>query len=154
MNYFFIFCFSCISIAAFSQTIERQLIGSTGFSVQLSTAGVDCTVGEPLIAFSTSADNILSQGFLQPDMDGIISVEQFESAIISLYPNPTRSQFFIETNEVITQLEMFDASGRLVFSIGLNAPSGAINPGDLGQGVYHVRITTADKIYSRKIQIL
>lgn len=154
MKYFILFMILTASYPSQAQSIERQLIGSTGFSAQLTTAGLDCTVGEPLIAFSSSADNILSQGFLQPAMDGGIYVEDIENTFLLLYPNPTRNHFFIESDEVITQLEMFDARGRLVFSKKSNMQNNAIHPGDLAQGLYHVKITIDSTNYFRKIQIL
>jgi Secretion system C-terminal sorting domain len=154
MKYFILTLFISASILSYSQSIERQLIGSTGFSVQLTTAGMDCTVGEPLIAFSSSADNILSQGFLQPDIDGVIYVEDLENTFLLLYPNPTKNNFFIKTTGAITQLEMYDAQGRLVFSTDSTIQNSVINPGDLAQGLYQVKITIDAKFYIRKIQIL
>lgn len=138
----------------FSQSIERQLIGSTGFSVQLTASGMDCTVGEPMIAFTSTAENMLSQGFLQPDMASDISVHENQSNDLIIFPNPAHDHFFVQSENIMTTLEMYDTAGRLVMKINPNTSGIDIAPVALAQGLYHLKITTTQKVLTKNIQIL
>lgn len=140
--------------AAMAQSIERQMIGATGFSMQTAVNGMDCTVGEPMIAYTTTSDNILSQGFMQPDMDGTIQVSSEELDFLLVFPNPAHDHFVLQSGEVITHMEVFDSSGRLVWSMDPHARVVDVNADALAHGLYLLRITTSAQVLIRNIQIL
>lgn len=45
-----------------------------------------------------------------------LSVHQFESIAVELYPNPTQNHFNIKTSQVIEKIRIYDVSGKLVYS--------------------------------------
>lgn len=72
----------------------------------------------------------------------------------SIYPNPTTNQFFIEanTNEKLT-MDLYDVNGRYVLNKIVNNKS-AIDVSDLNEGIYTVKIKTAEGIQNKKLVIV
>lgn len=136
------------------QSIERQLIGSTGFSAQLNNVGLDCTVGEPMISFTITENNMLSQGFLQPEISDINHISETEAMDIAIFPNPADDHFVIQSKTPLTHLTMYDSGGRIVLSLDLNTTMTEITPTAWAQGLYHLKIITANMVYSKNILIL
>jgi hypothetical protein len=154
MKFVATFLFLVTALHANAQTIERQLISCSGFSASLTTTEMDCTVGEPQIAFEATSENILSQGFLQPNIDDIIRVKESTSGFLLVYPNPTRDHFTIQSEQIIQGLELFDASGRLVFKSSPQTNLIEIHPEGIAQGFYHIKVATTQGVITKNIQIL
>lgn len=83
-NYLILFGL-CVSLLTFSQSIERSVISSFGFSYSGATLQADCTVGEVVTATGSNGGIIITQGFQQPmfaistclgdfDLNGIVNV--------------------------------------------------------------------------------
>jgi hypothetical protein len=70
------------------------------------------------------------------------------SANFSLYPNPTSSQLFIESDITIDKIEILDISGRAVKTIV--KPSYSIDVSDIPKGIYFLRLTTKDRVHTQK----
>lgn len=76
------------------------------------------------------------------------------NAQVSVYPNPTSDQFFIDANttdKLITDL--YDINGRHLFSETLSDKSN-INVATLDNGIYTLTIKTGDRIINKKLIIL
>ncbi|MBX7052628.1 MAG: T9SS type A sorting domain-containing protein [Flavobacteriales bacterium] len=147
----FLFILTGLQIDA--QTIERQLISCSGFSASLPTIEMDCTVGEPQIAFEATSENILSQGFLQPHIDDIIQVKESTSGYLLVYPNPAQDHFTIQSEQIIKGLELFDTSGRMILKSSPHTYIIEIHPECIAQGFYHIKITTTKGVFTKNIQI-
>ena len=63
---------------------------------------------------------------------------------ITLYPNPTNSVININSDTMIEQIELFDIQGRLLQTTIENKKAVKLNIADKSDGVYFVRITTAN----------
>jgi len=60
---------------------------------------------------------------------------------LSIYPNPVQNQLFIESSDKqITELIIFDITGKIIKSIGYNTK--IIDVSDLNQGVYMLKVAT------------
>lgn len=76
-----------------------------------------------------------------------MSVEDFEKEKISLYPNPVKDNFTINTNDKIEQVEIYSINGQLLKTV----KSKKINTSDLPKGNYLVKIKTDKEIFTQKI---
>lgn len=62
--------------SAFAQvTIERQVIGSTGHFSEAGPVSVSATVGEPVVQTFSFADVTLTQGFQQPRVGALMTLD-------------------------------------------------------------------------------
>ena len=102
-----------------------------------ATAGIYFDNNPPVITntYSTEFTNLLD-------------VQSFESANISVYPNPVKDQLIINSDQTILDVKIYSILGSEVFSgKGINN----INVSNLKSGVYLVSITTENGQYARKI---
>ena len=85
--FFFFILANCLlqTVTLFSQSAERSVISSFGFSFSEATIQNDCTVGEVITATGINGGTIITQGFQQPmfasssclgdfDMNGMVNV--------------------------------------------------------------------------------
>jgi hypothetical protein len=107
-------------MAAFgsAQTLDRQVIGTTGGSATSSGVTLDYTVGEVVTATAVSGTLILTQGFQQPSTQAPSSAPPVAISLnYSLYPNPTNNwiNFDLQTEvPLLFGLRLVDALGRFV----------------------------------------
>jgi PKD repeat protein len=85
----------------------------------------------------------------------IMSVRELNnSSSISIYPNPTSDQFFIEANAADKLIiDLFDVNGRHVFRKNVNNKSN-VDVTTLDVGVYSMTIKTSESIINKKLVIL
>jgi hypothetical protein len=74
------------------------------------------------------------------------SISEVENAKVSLYPNPVTNVLNIEA-EGIQEVNVLDVNGRTV----MTANSNRIDMSDLANGVYFVRVITANGVSTQKI---
>ena len=76
------------------------------------------------------------------------------STQITIYPNPTSDQFFIETNVTDKlNVDLYDVNGRHVLSTSVMDKSN-INVAFLDNGTYTLTIKTADRVINKRLVIL
>lgn len=65
-----------ISLSTFAQTITPSVINSAGGGGTVGTSGVEVyyNIGEPIITTISNGSNVITQGFLQPDIVGEFSL--------------------------------------------------------------------------------
>lgn len=68
-----------------------------------------------------------------------------------LYPNPADNKLRIKSGYPIVSVEIYDISGRRIISVKINSADADLDIDNLSCGVYIIRITTSDKIYTEKI---
>lgn len=105
------------STGLFAQTIERQVIGSTGGYSAQSNVSASFTVGETVTKTATAGTIILTQGFQQTDVQ-TVGIEDVSNNIkVSAYPNPTTGKVTVEvhTGEANTfNLMVYNSLGQVV----------------------------------------
>lgn len=143
-----------------AQPIKQQVIASAGSYTDNGSISLSTTVGEPVTAILSVSATILTQGFQQPHYDVISSVlENTKGNLkISVYPNPTENDIFIdilsEQGEA-AQLTVTDVLGKMLLIQNLNFnETNSVNLNHLASGQYFFRITdTQGKLLStHKIQ--
>jgi Malectin domain/Secretion system C-terminal sorting domain/Divergent InlB B-repeat domain len=73
---------------------------------------------------------------------------------IFIYPNPATDQLsYNSTNSIIENIEMFDLSGKNIYSEMVNQQSGSINLSGITKGLYLVRVKTENGTITKKITV-
>ena len=102
---------------------------------------------------TTGCSNSVNQNFVVDVCAGAISGNL---AGITVYPNPAKDQFFIESVSMSGKvlLEIYNTQGKLVHSEQINATyRNQINSGDLSNGIYLLRILQGDEVKFFKLTI-
>ena len=80
-------------------------------------------------------------------------VEGTESSKITVYPNPTRNNLTVESNEMIKNIRMINISGQVIKNITVDALNKVINVSNTEPGIYFMQIQTKENIYTKRIQV-
>lgn len=72
MKHFFLIILGLISVLLKAQSISPQVINSAGGGGPVGSTGVEVyyNIGEPVITTISNSNNVITQGFLQPDIVG------------------------------------------------------------------------------------
>ena len=149
--------------------IERSLDGINWESLgRLAAAGNSNTLREYVFMDNNPVAGDNYYRLLQMDFDGKYEyfgpVHQFISredlvSDISLFPNPsTAGRITIKTNSPMKSgdmIELYDFSGRLLFSQQINETANQIHIGlpDYPKGIYYIRFIGSDRQISKKLII-
>lgn len=130
---------SLLNCQAFTQSITPSVINSTGGTATVGNLIVEWNVGESVITTQTNGI-IVTNGQLQP-VDEIISVEELNTSWnISVYPNPTRDEFVITTqNAGIFEASLFDLAGKFISKQTLMATN-RMDVRSLANGSYYLQV--------------
>ena len=71
-----------------------------------------------------------------------LSVEDEDNSTLKVYPNPSSSAWKLESETLITQVEIIDLQGKKVMSLSPNQNSARISTDFLANGLYLSEITT------------
>jgi hypothetical protein len=83
-----------------------------------------------------------------------VDVRAFTKGNISIYPNPATAIFYIQTNTAFENsvVELYDVLGKKVISEKLSGNLSSLSLGNLGSGVYQVRVLSDNAlIYQSKL---
>lgn len=69
---------------------------------------------------------------------------EYNSLGVSVYPNPASSVIILSATQQLGQATVIDLTGKAVRSFTINAKSGQISVADLNEGMYLLRLTTAE----------
>ena len=132
----FTFLAMLCSVFCLAQNLTSSVTNLAGYD--LSTAGLITTVsiGEPAIITLTSDNNIITQGFLQPE------VLPCKDLFFSYYPNPTKGELTVEAfgcEVKIKSIQVLDIWGRLITTIP-QAKNNKLELGFLSSGVYVLKV--------------
>lgn len=82
--------------------------------------------------------------------EGTMSVADLNSAQAHIYPNPTTGIFQVET-KVNSKIEVFDVTGKIVYSTISKSNSNQINLSGNAKGVYLVKISDGKSVETKKL---
>ncbi len=74
-------------------------------------------------------------------------------AKFSVYPNPARDKFNVESNQMINEIRLIDVSGQEVINRTVDGFQTEINVNNLKPGVYFMQIHTSMGITTERVQI-
>lgn len=128
--------------------IQNSVLAACGNTMSNSTLVVEFTFGETFTQSFTNTQ-LITQGFQQPYRKKIViqpinpinnlEVDNLDFKNIKLYPNPFSNVIQIEnTSSESFQVEIFDLTGRLVFSQVITNLIQTINLEHLSSGPYQI----------------
>lgn len=95
------------------------------------------------------------QGFLVSQLYKNVStpasVNENENTSVLLFPNPTKGEFDIKSQEPLTMVEIHSVDGRLVQKAETNKYAQRVDLRDEADGVYFVSIHTNNKVITKKV---
>ena len=131
-------------VLAHSQSIERQVVASTGNFVQNTEGSLSFTIGEPTVVLGNSANSFVLQGFQQPHLiisTGIIIVNNQNPCQFALFPNPSHETLNYQSSTASATFEIYDLMGKNYGKF--SATNGAIDVEMLSAGTYFLRMECA-----------
>ena len=80
--------------------------------------------------------------------------EEISDDALMIYPNPSNDYFIVSGSELEdSQLIMYDMKGSLIMEMNLEENSTRIQTMDMLPGIYILRISSQDKVVSKKLII-
>jgi len=152
-NHHLIFCFLipiallCNTLVA--QSIQSQILSSSGYQIVFSDVLISSTVGEPVIESAINSLNMYS-GFQQGTQSTLTGTVYKPSAVSAhswqVSPNPGHGRFELKNSDTTldlsgASLEIIDMSGRLLHSEILQGPIAVFDISGHDDGIYFIRIT-------------
>ena len=83
--------------------------------------------------------------------EDVLSVEYISSTSISIFPNPTKGLFFVNSSEKINALVIRNILGSVVLSRNTDNVSDIIDLSSFNKGVYLIELNTASGIITKKL---
>jgi len=151
------------SSSLFAQSIERQVIGSTGGTATAGSLTVTSTVGEMAVTTGTSSNIILTQGFQQASSTTVSIEELGIKADYNLFPNPTTNIATLaikaENINSTATVQVFSLAGKLISTQSLSLSSGIesklrLDVSNQAAGAYLVRITDSNSSLSKSMRLI
>lgn len=145
-----------LSAGAFSQSITPEILSTSGEHYSNANAQLSWTLGELMIETESSTNNIITQGFHQPEEDAgppdFVDENNSNNIYLNIYPNPTSDQLVIEMekNEVPLNVRVVDMGGKLVKQTNINANQNRteLSLKHIANGSYMVHIFSEDEFYN------
>ncbi len=119
----------------------------------LSNDGIQ-TIYVPPMSFAGRAPDIGAYEFdtFLSDVDN--ENTKYKEIMARFYPNPSDDIINIEVEDINnTTLEIFNVSGRLIFSKGLDSKVERIDISDYAKGLYLLKVRQADAVYVGKVVV-
>jgi hypothetical protein len=150
----YLFCLG-LSISLSAQSIQNEVVSSSGASSSSTSFNVDYTVGEPVIELTSSTSFTLSQGFHQPSLY-VTAIEDLELSDISCYPNPVNDNLVVEIPSSYTDAfvyTIYDLNGKILANETIYSGSSIIDMKSFAVGNYLLQVTetSSGKSFQSKI---
>lgn len=146
-----------------AQSIEKQVIASTGGVLSNGTYEISATVGETVVETFISGTLTLTQGFQQANGSQTSVEELVVTANYKLYPNPTLGNAILELESVNSDatisLIMYNTIGKLIYSKTIILQANRITTINLdltnhSNGVYFVNILDSKSTLVNTIKLI
>ncbi|MBN2730067.1 MAG: T9SS type A sorting domain-containing protein [Bacteroidales bacterium] len=150
----YLFCLG-LTISLSAQSIQNEVVSSSGASSSSTSFNIDYTVGEPVIELTSSTSFTLSQGFHQPSLY-VTAIEDIELSDISCYPNPVNDNLVVEIPSSYTDAfvyTIYDLNGKILANETIYSGSSIIDMKSFAVGNYLLQVTetSSGKSFQSKI---
>ena len=144
------FVLSLSVLSAQDLELCRQYIGTAGSSSSLATNYVSYSIGEAVIGTQSSSSATITQGFQQPELCVVVSVdvvEAWDNWSIQVFPNPTQQQLNVQWQGIGAipdyRIRIVDGGNRNLYLSGLSDQAAAhIDLLPWPAGTYYLQIIT------------
>jgi Secretion system C-terminal sorting domain len=99
-----------------AQNLSPTVVNNSGGVISILTHSLEWSLGEIAVTTISGGGNLLSQGFLQPNLLGTVPARDlFDESKFKAYPNPVSTELILETDlKEIASVAVFDLSGKLL----------------------------------------
>jgi hypothetical protein len=134
------FCNPDLTSQGFQDTIIEK-IGFTGsymLPFDMCTMAFDGNEGGPFRCYS---DNNFAtyKPFYVNECDYLVGVDEYQILELSIFPNPSSGQLYIESELPFENIQLTDATGRTIHTFGLQAGINQMHFPGLQSGTYFIR---------------
>jgi hypothetical protein len=84
---------------------------------------------------------------------GTVGISELPETTVNVFPNPATSVIYVHSNSEIHQIELVNMLGSLVLSHETNLVNTSIDIGSFKNGLYFLRMHTADGMVIKKLHI-
>ena len=150
--------FAFISWSVTAQSIEPEVLATSGAHFVGTNAELSWTIGEVIIETVSNTGNIITQGFHQPN-DLVTTVEESlpNHIQVNVFPNPVTEKITvtIDNNTLELIAVIYDMTGRQLISkkIGYLQKTIEFNVVDFANAGYLLNIHSKDKKYNATYKI-
>lgn len=142
------------SSLSFSQSISKQVIGTSGKTLTNSNLKLSYTVGEPVVGLMTAGANQLGNGYYQALNLQALNIEDNTLDMqLKVFPNPTSQSLYVSHPEMNSfGITIMDLNGKQLYS-GIINKEEPLDISSYSQGMYLITIenTTTNKKNTYKI---
>lgn len=138
--------------------VEIRHDGSSGTSRSVDAAGTStsgygslysaCWGSGYTITSTTMQGNFVSVNFKGDDA---LKTNEFNKNELSVFPNPTSENLFIESEILVSNVKLFNMLGQMVFNQDLNVQKGEISLSQLSIGTYLLHVESEFGTEIRKV---
>lgn len=116
IRFLYIIIFGGLSPMVFSQTIQPFVVNTTGGSIGNTEILIEWSLGEMSITTIGNSSHLVTQGFLQPNLEKQVATEGIViAADILAFPNPVTDYLYLSAkNSEKWQIEIFDVAGKMI----------------------------------------
>ena len=154
--------FFFVSTLTFSQSVQRTTYFScSGDYSNIGTLQLQSNIGELMAITYNGAQNILTQGFVQPETPVITLTNNIALQEGNAFPNPVITKLTIELNLIdytdIT-IEVYDILGKsqvldIAKGFSNNQESYQLNFEKINPGIYFIRISSARSQFNKMFKV-
>ena len=140
---------------SYSQSIKSYVITSAGTSVMSSEGAIYLSIGEPINTELTDGEIMISQGFLNVTLTGLVDTEDLLEEDIRVYPNPTMTNLTLslESGNGDYNYHIYNNTGELIQQQRINSDSQEIDFSSYDSGLYFMKVIKGEK-FSRTVKIV
>ncbi len=131
-----------VTVTATPTSDDYRFVEWTEDGITVNNAGAEYT-------FTATADRDLMAIF---EIDDTF-VDVHEDLKLSIFPNPARDKFTIESNDMIKQIRLIDISGQVLKDVTVNEYHSEINVHNLRAGVYFLQVHTVNSVVTERVQV-
>jgi disulfide oxidoreductase YuzD len=107
---------TCITLITFSQSIDVDVVASSGGKFNTENVNLSFTIGETMVETYQQADLMLTQGFHQSTFTFTELTNVDNRALeVSLFPNPATDYVNIKCEEHGYMYRFIDMDGKVIF---------------------------------------
>lgn len=151
----------CILILFLALNLDikaQHVFASTGKDISNSSIKISYTIGEPLVSKISNSSISLSNGFQNATNITITAIKNnlFGSNELLIYPNPTKSNLFIENKSNKTNLSyyLYSINGNEILHYDFNnQPQQIIDINYIASGLYLLEIIDNNTLQSQTYKI-
>lgn len=143
-----------LSVQVYSQSLDNQVIASSGAHLEKPNGSLSETIGEPIIEFYSQGDKMLTQGFHQT-MYKITAIPDNNDKVvdITLYPNPTKDVVNISSTKEGLNYRVIDLTGKLLLEGALIDGKTSLTLSDFANGIFLIDIYSQQEKFKKTYKV-